>query len=400
VTLTSWSIHREDVLLARALHHVDPEDGFYIDVGANNPNEDSVTRLFYDRGWHGLNVEPSLHWYERLVMERPRDINIRAAVSDRPGSLVLYDHPDGGLGTVVGQYAERHLGERGVAMQQVEVDAVTLTSLCERYCPPVVHFLKIDVEGFEEQVIRGMDFSRFRPWILCIEATEPMRLNVMTHHAWDPLLIGADYRFVQFDSQNRWYVAAEHPELMSAFDHRFDDYIHWTYKRQLDELKEEIRKIQDELDEARGSRPALSSETDFSVPVPTPGFLDISQFTVQTTVEEGGDDCILSFGDDLRCLVFGPYLQLPNGEHAATFLVEPINLHEALSSTLTFDVAKDGERLNSIELLGEDGASRLRRGRIVLRFRNDSPAARFEFRIYASGKPYHGMLRFGGVSLE
>jgi len=400
VTFTSWSIHREDVLLARALHHVDPDVGFYIDVGANNPNEDSVTRLFYDHGWRGLNVEPSLHWYERLLAERPRDINIRAAVSDKPGKLILYDHPDGGLGTVIERYANRHLNERSVAMHEVEVDAVTLTSLCERYAPPVVHFLKIDVEGFEEQVIRGMDFSRFRPWILCVEATEPMRLNAMTHHSWDPLLVGANYKFVQFDSQNRWYIAAEHPELESAFNYRFDDYIHWTYRRQIEELEAHVGRLRSELDQARGmaSDPALQAEVDFVAS--TPDFLEPNQFRTEAAVEEEMGDWLLSLGDDLTCLVSGPYIRLPQGEHAAAFLVEAIGLQETLASSITFDVAKDGERLNSIELTAADGADRLRRGRVVVRFRNESPTARFEFRIYANGRPYDGKLRFRGVSLS
>jgi len=400
VTFTSWSIHREDVLLARALHRVDPEDGFYIDIGANNPNEDSVTRLFYDRGWRGLNVEPSLHWFERLESERPRDINIRAAVSDTPWKLVLYDHPDGGLGTLVEQYANRHLRERHVAMHKVEVDAVTLTSLCERYVPTTAHFLKIDVEGFEDQVIRGMDFRRFRPWILCVEATEPMRLNAMTHQSWDPLLISADYRFVQFDSQNRWYVAAEHPELMSAFDHRFDDYVHWTYRRQIEELEARVGRLQAELDQVRGVGSVAPSPIDGDFVESAPDFLEAMQFKTEALVEKEEGNWLLSFGDDLTCLVFGPYTPLPKGEHAATFLVEAIGLNDSLASSVTFDVARDGERLNSIELIGADGADRLRRGRIVVRFRNDTPTAHFEFRIYANGQPYDGKLKFGGVSLS
>jgi hypothetical protein len=52
--LISYAQNAEDVLLWRALGAV--QDGFYIDVGANDPQEGSVTKLFYDAGWHGINV--------------------------------------------------------------------------------------------------------------------------------------------------------------------------------------------------------------------------------------------------------------------------------------------------------------------------------------------------------
>ena len=249
--LTSWGIHREDIVLLRALHGVHHEQGFYIDVGANNPQEDSVTKLFYDHGWHGINIEPSPHWFERIVTERPRDINVHAAATDKPGLITLYDHPEGGLGTVNESFADRHIHERDIAKRPIEVEAVTLTSLCEQYAPEEIHFLKIDVEGHEEQVIRGMDFSRFRPWILCVEATEPMKVHVPTHEAWDHLLIEANYEFGHFDGLNRWYVAREHNDRKAAISYRFDEYIHWTHVRQIQELELKVREYEDVLNGLR-----------------------------------------------------------------------------------------------------------------------------------------------------
>jgi hypothetical protein len=43
-------------MLWRALSTV--RDGFYIDIGAGDPDRDTVTRAFYERGWQGINIDP------------------------------------------------------------------------------------------------------------------------------------------------------------------------------------------------------------------------------------------------------------------------------------------------------------------------------------------------------
>jgi hypothetical protein len=77
VTFVSYAQAKEDIHLLRALAGVRHEVGFYIDVGAWDPDIDSVTKLFYDAGWHGINIEPSTKWFARLIEKRPRDINYK-----------------------------------------------------------------------------------------------------------------------------------------------------------------------------------------------------------------------------------------------------------------------------------------------------------------------------------
>jgi hypothetical protein len=55
-------------MLKRALSDI--QNGFYIDIGAGDPSIDSVTKLFYDDGWHGINVEPNPKKYGELVIQR------------------------------------------------------------------------------------------------------------------------------------------------------------------------------------------------------------------------------------------------------------------------------------------------------------------------------------------
>src|SRR5262249_55301667 len=93
----SYAQNFEDVMLWRALKHVDK--GFYIDVGAAAPRDDSVTCAFSERGWRGINIEPNPYLFAELVNERPRDINLSVAVGDRAGTLQMSIIPGTGLST-------------------------------------------------------------------------------------------------------------------------------------------------------------------------------------------------------------------------------------------------------------------------------------------------------------
>jgi FkbM family methyltransferase len=214
MSFISYSQNYEDVMLWRALKHV--EQGFYIDVGANDPDYDSVTKAFYERGWHGINVEPVPQWFERLQEARPRDINLQLALGAEPGEITLFEIPDTGLSTAEEKFAERHEAERGYQKRELRVKMDTLSSICERFHPDPIHFLKIDVEGAEKDVFQGTDFEKIRPWIIVVEATLP-NSQEEAYSDWEPLLLNAEYEYVYFDGLNRYYVAVEHGNLKDAF---------------------------------------------------------------------------------------------------------------------------------------------------------------------------------------
>lgn len=210
----SYAQNYEDVMLWRALQQV--QGGFYIDVGANDPVKDSVTRAFYERGWHGINIEPVAVHHADLERDRPRDVNLRCAVGERDGIIELWECAVPGLATTDRSVAEQHAREgRAGAWQTVPVR--TLAGICEEHRGAgEVHFLKVDVEGGEESVLRGADFRRFRPWIVVVEATRPNSTE-QKHDAWEHLLTGAEYRFAYADGLNRFYLACEHEQLAAAF---------------------------------------------------------------------------------------------------------------------------------------------------------------------------------------
>ena len=213
----SYAQNGVDVVLWRALQHVDA--GVYVDVGAADPVGYSVSYAMYQRGWSGINLEPEPKFAEALRLIRPRDITLEVAAGDSVGELTLY-HPRGtGLSTVDATGADR-LKSAGFDLEEVRVPERPLNSILSDHLDSTdpIHFLKIDVEGSEHRVLRGLDLTVWRPWIIVVEATAPMSTE-RTHEEWDPYLVKHGYTCTLFDGLNRFYLADEHPELAEHLDH-------------------------------------------------------------------------------------------------------------------------------------------------------------------------------------
>jgi FkbM family methyltransferase len=247
--IVSYSQNAEDVRLWRVFRSV--ENGFYVDIGAADPNVDSVTHLFYEHGWSGINVEPN-PCYEALSEARVRDVNLHVAVgeSEQPVPFFL-TYPYLGMSTLdpsvhagVPQAVER---TEEVAIQQRRLDSI----LREHAVGRTIHFLKIDVEGAERQVLASSDWTAFRPIVVVAEAVEPLS-TVSTHEHWEQILADAGYRFAAFDGINRFYVERGHEHLIPALAYpvsALDGFVPVS-----------VRNLQARLDQADGELEACRRE--------------------------------------------------------------------------------------------------------------------------------------------
>jgi len=255
MTFISYAQNYEDVMLWRALKHV--ERGFYIDVGAWSPDQDSVTRAFYEKGWHGINVEPNPEFNAQLCARRPRDINLKLAVGDREAVLTMNFLGNPGLSTLDDGIAQKHQAAGWTANRQ-EVEVTTLAAIWQAHVPAgqEVHFLKVDVEGSEEAVLKGNDWQKYRPWVVVVEATLPMS-QVESHDKWEHILLDAGYQYAYADGLNRFYVAQEHPELLSAFKYPPNVFDEFTLVGQ---VQAEVRATAAEQRTAEAENRAIQAE--------------------------------------------------------------------------------------------------------------------------------------------
>lgn len=219
----SYSQNFEDVMLMRGLGHI--ENGFYIDVGAQHPRIDSVSRAFYEKGWRGIHVEPVADYAQALRGDRPDETVVQAVLGKHKGHTRFYEIPQTGLSTVVQSIAQEH-ATRGFPVLETEVEQTNLAAIFDLAGERVVHWLKIDVEGYEFCVLQGWFSHALRPWVVIVESTSPLS-QTPSHQAWQPCLKRRGYRFVHFDGLNRFYLHKDHLELKSAFQHGpcvFDDF--------------------------------------------------------------------------------------------------------------------------------------------------------------------------------
>lgn len=211
--IISYAQNFEDVMLWRSLGNI--PNGFYIDIGAQDPIVDSVSKAFYENGWCGINIEPTPNYANLLRQERPNDVVIQAAVSDKSGAMVFYEIPQTGISTGDPSIADEHK-KRGFKVIEISVPCITLSQIFLRAGDREINWLKIDVEGFERRVLSSWGRSKVRPWVVVVESTLPLS-QTESHKSWEHLLLKRGYQFVYFDGLNRFYVSEHHQELAGAF---------------------------------------------------------------------------------------------------------------------------------------------------------------------------------------
>jgi FkbM family methyltransferase len=230
--MISYAQNYEDVIVRRALR--DPPNGFYVDVGAADPLENSVTHYFYERGWSGINVEPEPRFYSRLVAARARDINLDFAVARESGEARLTVVAiEAELSTLDPAVAERYV--YNLDTTHVTVATKPLEEILRDHATRPIDFLKIDVEGKEGDALASFDLRRWAPRVLVVEATWPGTSDP-SHHDWEPGVLAAGYELGLFDGLNRFYAQVADGETLAALRapaNLFDQFIEYRWWKML-----------------------------------------------------------------------------------------------------------------------------------------------------------------------
>lgn len=167
--LKSFSQYNEDLMIDVILKC--KKSGFYVDVGANHPENLSNTKRFYDRGWTGINIEPNPKLIELFKKNRSRDINLNIGIDKESGILPFYV-----MASDAGSSFDKQVAidtGKPYGSEIVEVLDIPVLPLervfSEHLNGREIDFMSIDTEGFDLRVLASNDWKRFRPSLILVE---------------------------------------------------------------------------------------------------------------------------------------------------------------------------------------------------------------------------------------
>ena len=149
----------EDILINRILKNI--KTGRYVDVGCYHPFKGSLTLQLYKRGWRGINIDLSKSSIDLFNLVRKKDINLNIAVSDFNGQTNYFEN------SPINQ--QNSLIKSDDNQKIIKTDCKNLNFILEENKFEKFEYLNVDVEGTENNVIKGIDFNKYRPILITVE---------------------------------------------------------------------------------------------------------------------------------------------------------------------------------------------------------------------------------------
>jgi len=158
----SYSQHQEDEFILSYLRKFDLRDSVYVDVGANHPTDISNTYLLYRHGYRGIVIEPNEELVDLFKIFRKDDIVLMLGCSNEAALLKFYISKT----PVISSFSNRREVnlDRSVYLPLLPLDTIT-RELHFKF----IHFLSIDVEGLNFEVLEGATETLKKSLIVCLE---------------------------------------------------------------------------------------------------------------------------------------------------------------------------------------------------------------------------------------
>lgn len=166
----SWSQCGEDLILRFLFDLLQIARPSYIDIGAHHPWYYNNTYLFYRQGARGVNVEPDPSLHASLRRGRRRDVNLNIGIGPREAELDFYIMSSRTLNTFSDLEAHKYVEQHGMRIvDTMRIAVQTFAQVVDTHMGRAPDLVSLDVEGLDLEVLRSIDFARYRPHVFCVE---------------------------------------------------------------------------------------------------------------------------------------------------------------------------------------------------------------------------------------
>jgi len=169
--IKSYSQYSEDILIRAVFDVMGIHNPTYLDIGANHPYLLSNTYLFYSTGSKGVLVEPNIELHKHLKAKRKRDVCLNVGIGlDEQIEADFYLMDADVLSTFSKKEAHFVEAQGTYRIEKVvRVPLMNINLVIDKYFTTKPHFISIDVEGMDYEILQTFDFSRNRPIVFCVE---------------------------------------------------------------------------------------------------------------------------------------------------------------------------------------------------------------------------------------
>lgn len=174
----TYAQHGDDIVIRAVFNNLGIDNPSYLDIGAHHPTNISNTKLFYDAGSRGINVEANPYLFQQFMVERPEDVNLNFGVGTESGFMKFYmvDERSGrnsfDYETVAAFVADNPEFE---IKEVTELPVMTVAQVLQNRAIP--DFLTIDVEGLDYDILKSIDFKRYPFKLICVEVGGSDKIN-------------------------------------------------------------------------------------------------------------------------------------------------------------------------------------------------------------------------------
>ena len=145
----------------------------YLDVGANDPIQNSNTYYFYRKGYRGVLVEPNVSLCEKLRAVRPEDTTLAAGIgvtAAKEADYYIMTHPSWNTFSKEEADHQTEVTQGRISVKEViKMPLLSINDVMSKHFGEAPAFLSVDTEGLDLAILKSIDYERFRPKIICAE---------------------------------------------------------------------------------------------------------------------------------------------------------------------------------------------------------------------------------------